>query len=171
MPEGPFVPGAPKSGTDTLVQSVLDCELGMNSNVFAELGSTWHAVMREPDQAAHLMGKLLKYLGEDNILWGTDCLFYGSPQDQIQAFRSFQISEEFQEKFGYPKITDAMRAKMFGLSAAKIYNIEPATALRAAQTDPLGQAKANYQAQMDPTFRSYGPKTRREFFALAKSGH
>lgn len=170
MPEGPFVPGSPKSGTDSLVQSVLDSELGTGSNVFAELGSTWQMVMKEPDQAAHLMGKLLKYLGEDNILWGTDCLFYGSPQDQIQAFRSFQISDEFQEKFGYPKITDEMRAKIFGLSSAKIYGIEPVEVRKAAQTDALGRAKANYQAHADPTFKSYGPKTRREFFALARGG-
>ena len=30
--------------------------------------------------------------GEDNVLWGTDSIWYGSPQDQIQAFRAFQIS-------------------------------------------------------------------------------
>ena len=53
--------------------------------------------MRYPDQAAHFLGKLLRYVGEDNVLWGTDCLFYGSPQPMIQALRSFKISEEFQE--------------------------------------------------------------------------
>ena len=36
--------------------------------------------MRYPDQAAHVLGKLLTHVGEDNVLWGTDCLFYGSPQ-------------------------------------------------------------------------------------------
>ncbi len=171
MPEGPFVPGKPQSGTDSLVQSVVDSGLGNGSNVFAELGSTWWQVMREPDQAAHVIGKLLKYVGEDNVLWGTDCLFYGSPQDQIQAFRSFQISEEFQEKFGYPKITDEILAKVFGLSSAKIYGIEPARVTRLAQNDALGRAKANYPPAAEPTFKTYGPKARREFFALAKSGH
>ncbi|NND45965.1 MAG: amidohydrolase family protein [Xanthomonadales bacterium] len=171
MAEGPFEPGKPKSGTDSLVQSVLDSELGTGSNVYAELGSTWQMVMREPDQAAHLIGKLLKYLGEDNVLWGTDCLFYGSPQDQIQAFRSFQISDEFQDRFGYPRISDAVRAKVFGLSAARIYGIEPERATRAAQADAVGRARAQYLAEADPTFRSYGPKTRREFFQLAKAGH
>ena len=38
------------------------------------------------------------------MLWGTDSIFYGSPQDQIQAFRAFQISDEFQERFGYPAL-------------------------------------------------------------------
>ena len=48
--------------------------------------------MRDPTTAAHLLGKLLKHVGEDNVLWGTDSIWYGSPQDQIQAFRSFQIA-------------------------------------------------------------------------------
>ncbi|MFT5140114.1 MAG: hypothetical protein ACI9H8_002041 [Lysobacterales bacterium] len=104
-------------------------------------------------------------------MWGTDCLFYGSPQDQIQAFRSFQISEEFQEKYGYPKITDEIRAKVFGLSSAKIYGIDPVEVATVAQVDALGRAKINYQPVADPSFRTYGPKTRREFFQLAKAGH
>jgi hypothetical protein len=48
--------------------------------------------MREPEQAAHALGKLIAYCGEDNVLWGTDSIWYGSPQDQIQAFRTFQIA-------------------------------------------------------------------------------
>ena len=38
-----------------------------------------------------MLGKLLVHVGEDNVLWGTDAVFYGSPQGQIQAFRAFQI--------------------------------------------------------------------------------
>lgn len=170
MPEGPFQPGKPKSGADSLVQSVIDNELGLGSNVFAEMGSTWWEVMKKPDEAAHLIGKLLKYLGEDNLLWGTDCIFYGSPQDQIQAFRTFQISEEFQEKYGYPAITDDIRAKVFGLSSAKIYGIDPVQTAATRRTDAIGQARVAYQQRPDPSFKTYGPKTRREFFALANSG-
>ena len=83
--------------------------------------------MRYPTQAAHVLGKLLKHVGEDNVVWGTDCLFYGSPQDQIQALRSFHISEEFQERYGYPKLTNAIKAKILGLNGARLYDIEPIT--------------------------------------------
>lgn len=171
LKEGPFIPGQSSSGTDSLVQSVLDAGLSDGSNVYAELGSTWWEVMKRPDEAAHLLGKLLKYLGEDNVLWGTDCLFYGSPQDQIQAFRTFQISDEFQERYGYPAITPEIRAKIFGLSSARIYGIDPVSVNRSQTTDALGRAKASYTQNPDPTFKTYGPRTRREFFALAKSGH
>src|SRR3712207_7937818 len=55
-------------------------------------------IMRDPTQAAHVLGKLLRHVGENNVLWGTDCIFYGSPQDQIQAFRAFHISREFRSE-------------------------------------------------------------------------
>ena len=79
--------------------------------------------MRDPEQAAHALGKLIKYCGENNVLWGTDSIWYGSPQDQIQAFRTFQISPELREQHGYPEITPALRAKIFGLNATRVYGI------------------------------------------------
>ena len=59
------------------------------------------------------------------MLWGTDSIWYGSPQDQIQAFRTFQISPELRAKHGYPEITPALRAKIFGLNATSIYPVSP----------------------------------------------
>jgi hypothetical protein len=61
--------------------------------------------VRDPTTAAHLLGKLLKHIGEDNVLWGTDSIWYGSPQDQFQAFRSFQINPVLAEAHGYPEVT------------------------------------------------------------------
>jgi hypothetical protein len=84
---------------------LLDNGIAPNSNVYAELGSTWRTVMGDPDQSAHVIGKLLRYVGEDRVVWGTDSIWYGSPQDQIQAFRLFQISDEFCDRYGYPKLT------------------------------------------------------------------
>ena len=88
--EGPFAEDG--KGVDRLVRSLRDAGVGPGGNVYAELGSTWQAVMGDPDQAAHVLGKLLAAVGEDNILWGTDSIWYGSPQDQIQAFRTFEIT-------------------------------------------------------------------------------
>ena len=77
--------------------------------MYAELGSTWRALMGDPDQAAHVLGKLLVAVGDDNVLWGTDSIWYGSPQDQIQALRTFEITAESQERFGYPALTPAVK--------------------------------------------------------------
>jgi hypothetical protein len=161
--EGPYDPQA-RAGVDVLIRSVQ--EAGNPRNVYAELGSTWRFVMRDPEQAAHLLGKLLKTFGEDRVLWGTDSIWYGSPQDQIQAFRAFQISREFQEKYGYPALTPALRRKVFGLNAARVYRLEPDAMRGRLSKDKVHKRKAEYLNDPQPSFATYGPRTRREFLAL-----
>lgn len=125
--EVPYSEATSGIGINRLIHSMKRNGIGPNENVYAELGSTWWYVMRSPDQAAHVLGKLLKYIGEDNVVWGTDCLFYGSPQDQIMAMRSFEITEEYQERFGYPKLTKEIKNKILGLNGARLYGVEPIT--------------------------------------------
>jgi hypothetical protein len=161
--EGPYDPQA-KAGVDVLVRSFLDA--GRPKNVYAELGSTWRFVMRDPDQAAHLMGKLLRHLGPDNILWGTDSVWYGSPQDQIQAFRAFQISAEFQDRFGYPALTPEIKRRIFGLNAARVYGIDPAATKARLLKDRVQKTRLEYLNDPQPSFATYGPRTRREFLAF-----
>ena len=164
--EGPYQPTGDIDGIDTLVRSVLDNEVAPNSNVYAELGSTWRFLMRDPDQAAHGLGKLLRYIGEDNVLWGTDSIWYGSPQDQIQAFRSFEISEALQEAHGYPAMTPDLRAKVFGLNATRPYGVDAEEVRRRARRDALGRGRLAYRESPDPHFLTRGPRTRREFLSL-----
>ncbi|MEP7055855.1 MAG: amidohydrolase family protein [Actinomycetota bacterium] len=123
--EGPYSEAAANVGSNRLITSLRKSGIGPNANVFADIGTTWWQVMRDPTQAAHLLGKLLRYVGADNVLWGTDCIWYGSPQDQIQAFRAFEISPEFQERYGYPALTKELKAKVLGLNAARVYGVDP----------------------------------------------
>ena len=125
--EGPYTRPTANVGINRLITSMRRAGVGPNENVYAELGTTWWNVMRSPDSAAHVLGKLLRYVGEDNVVWGTDCLFYGSPQDQIQALRSFQISGELQERYGYPRLTKEIKAKILGLNGARLYGVDPIT--------------------------------------------
>jgi uncharacterized protein len=168
-PEGPYDPER-EDGIDALITAAREAELGPRSNLYAELGSTWRFLMRDPDSAAHALGKLLLHLGEDNILWGTDSIWYGSPQDQIQAFRSFQIAPELREKHGYPEITPAIRAKIFGLNALRIYPVPPEVLERHVEADRVAALREDYRERRDPHFATYGPKTRREFLNLRAWG-
>ncbi|WP_425409696.1 amidohydrolase family protein [Hyphococcus sp.] len=169
--EEEFTPGAPKeAGIDVLCQSLIDAGVGPNKNVYAELGSTWRILMRDMDQAAHAMGKLVKYCGEDNVLWGTDSIWYGSPQDQIQAFRAFEISAEHQERYGYAPMTRALKAKIFGLNAMVPYKISLDEAKKRASSDALSARKHAYLERPNPSFTTYGPKTRREFLNFKSLG-
>ncbi len=122
--------------------------------------------MRDPDSAAHALGMLLRYIGEDNIVWGTDSIWYGSPQDEIQAFRAFQISKEFQDKYGYPALTPAIKRKIFGLNALKPYRLEADVLRQHLGADAVQTASAEYRPIADPHFLTNGPKTRRDFLNL-----
>src|SRR5262249_18069581 len=121
--------------------------------------------------AAHALGKLLVELGPDNVLWGTDSLWYGTPQPQIEAFRAFEIPKELQEKHGYPALTRELKAKIFGLSAARVTGDDPTVARRGSREDDIAKKKAELESAPGLRVGPVGPKTRRELFAhLAKHG-
>jgi predicted TIM-barrel fold metal-dependent hydrolase len=165
--EGPYDHAAKRDGIDTLIRSLIENGVSPGSNVYAELGSTWRFLMRDPEQAAHALGKLVKHCGEDNVLWGTDSIWYGSPQDQIQAFRAFQIAPALREKHGYAEITPALREKIFGLSAAQVYGISADDIKRYSRKDEISRERTAYEP--NPGFLTYGPKTRREFLLCRSS--
>jgi len=58
--------------------------------------------MHDPDQAAHLMGKLVTHVGPRRVAWGTDSLWFGSPQSEIVAFRAFQMSDKAKALYNLP---------------------------------------------------------------------
>jgi predicted TIM-barrel fold metal-dependent hydrolase len=153
--EGPYDPAAPNGGVDRLVKSLEDAGIGPEDNVYVDLGSTWRFVMSSPGDAAHLLGKLLASVGEDRILWGSDSIWYGSPQDQIQAFRAFAIDGELQERYGYPALTDEVKHKVLWRNAARLYGIDVARV--ACDVDARAQEEARTASRLP--HRTYGPTT------------
>ena len=156
--EGPFDENATEHfSVDRLVASVRTAGIKPGGNVYAELGRTWRFVMAKPTEAAHTLGKLLLTFGEDNVVWGTDSIWYGSPQDQIEAFRAFEITVEFQEKYGYPALTRELKAKIFGLNSARLYDIDPVTvpcALTSEEAQALRQRAGTKNETLGPTDRA-----------------
>jgi uncharacterized protein len=163
--EGPYTPETAHLGVNRLIAAMRKHGVGPNENVYAELGSTWWTIMRDPEQAAHVLGKLLRYVGEDNVLWGTDCIFYGSPQDQIQAFRAFQISAEFQERYGYPALTPLVKAKVLGLNGARVYGVEPVVRRATFTRRDLEEIRK----ALPFVHETYGPRNAREVAKLRAS--
>jgi len=166
--EGPYDPTAER-GVDVLLKSLEDNGIKPNSNVYAEIGTTWYILMRRLPQAAHVLGKLLKHVGEDRVVWGTDSIWYGTPQPQIEAFRAFEIAPELQEKHGYPALTKEVKAKIFGLNAAKPYGVDVKELREALPKDEVEKLKQAYLERPMRTYATYGPKTRREFIDLLRS--
>jgi uncharacterized protein len=94
-------------------------------NLYAEVGSTFAAtITNRPLECAHVLGTLLRDLGPDYVMWGTDSALWGNPQWQIDAFRKFQIPAQLVEGHGYPPLTDDIKAKVFGLNAARVWNLK-----------------------------------------------
>jgi hypothetical protein len=140
--EGPFAPETAGIGVNRLVASLREAQIAPGSNVHAELGSTWFCLIRRPEEAAHVLGKLLLAVGEDHVLWGTDAIWYGPAQPAIDAFRAFQIPEELCLRFGYPELTPRVKAKILGENAARVYGIDLARARAAAASDDLAWVRA-----------------------------
>jgi uncharacterized protein len=167
--EGPYpgdAAGAAAGGVDRLIASCRVAGVGLGGNVYAELGSTWWNLMQRPDEAAHVLGKLLVALGPDRILWGTDSIWYGSPQAQIEAFRAFEITPEYQERFGYPALTADVKARILGLNAAALYGIDPALTRCTLSTAD----RAGLRAAL-PTPTPTGPRTAHEARATFAREH
>ena len=140
--EGPYTEETGDVGVNRLLRSLRASGVGRGANVYAELGSTWFGLIRRPDEAAHVLGKLLLELGPDNVLWGTDAIWYGPSQVAIDAFRAFQIPLSYRQEFGYPELTPDLKARILGRNAARVYGIDLEEAGRRAAADDLAWVKA-----------------------------
>ena len=131
-------------------------------NIYAELGTTMASmIVTFPTVWAHLIGQLLYYMGEDNIVFGSDSLWYGGPQWQIEALWRFQIPESIADKWDYPELTRAAKRKILGLNSARLYGL-PAATFRYGQGG-LGAYTAAPELQpggaMDSVLRGVGYPT------------
>jgi len=127
-------------------------------NIYMELGSTFgQLVITEPLICAHLLGQILAGFGEDHVLWGTDSIWYGTPQWQIEAFRRFQIPEKLQGTHHYPALTKELKAKVFGLNAAKLFKVNVEEIRKDLPKDYLSQIKMTYLEEgPSPSHHAHG---------------
>jgi uncharacterized protein len=97
-------------------------------NVYGEIGASFPAVcVSQPRAAAAMLGLLVKGLGVDHVLWGTDCIWYGSPQWVIEAMRRLEIPEDMQRKHGFAALGAAdgsVKSQIFGHNCARLFNLE-----------------------------------------------
>ena len=164
-------------------------------NVYAELGSVWRSVMHDPDQAAHLLGKLIKHVGPKRVAWGTDSLWYGSPQAEIVALRRFEFTERGKELYGLPHGLEGdvedptrraprpertIRNGILGRNAARAYRIDPDRRRRNIACDRVqemrengylrGEAGSEVESAPLASHVAPGPRTRREVLKSLSEG-
>lgn len=134
---------------------------GLN-NLYADIGASFaFTVLTHPRLAAAMIGMLIKGLGADRVLWGTDSVWYGSPQWQIEAFRRLIMPPDLIDRFGYPDLGDAdspLRRAILGENGARLYDIDPALYREAGvETAHLDAIVARYHAAGGgPSNQTYG---------------
>ncbi|HYB43570.1 MAG TPA: amidohydrolase family protein [Candidatus Methylomirabilis sp.] len=127
-------------------------------NIYMELGSTFgQLVTTNPTACAHLLGQVIDAFGVDRVLWGTDSIWYGTPQWQIEAFRRFEIPPALAEKHGYAALDRAAKEQIFGVNAARVFNVDVNAKRREIPKDYLSQMKMAYLEDGGaPSHRWYG---------------
>ena len=169
--EGAYVNGS-MTGIDSLITVMKGSGIGPNQNIYCDLAGVWNTVMTNPTEAAHVIGKLLLYVGENNVLWGTDAIWTAKPQPYVDAFWSFSITPQFQMQYGYPELTDDIKRKVLGLNSARLFNIDVNARRCKIDQSALMHAKLDMQDAVGPLQwfggRPLGPTTRREFAQIQK---
>src|SRR5277367_5723671 len=104
---------------------------GVN-NVYGDLGQlfAWTRVA-EPRLSAALMGMLIKGLGPDRVVWGTDAVWTGSPQWQIEGLRRLEIPEDMQKQHGFKPLGPADgkgKRAIFAENSLRLYHMHQAHA-------------------------------------------
>jgi hypothetical protein len=116
-------------------------------NVYADVGQLFaQTTIAEPRLSAVMMGILVKGLGADHVNWGTDAIWTGAPQWQIEALRRLEIPEELQKKYGFAPLGPAdgkVKNAIFGGNNARLYNFTPKQRL-ALESDQLSTWKVAY---------------------------
>jgi hypothetical protein len=159
----PLRPNEPRAGDPQEIPWVSDVVRICNENpdvrnIYFELGSTFGQTSAyAPEVCMHMLGQMLQVPhGEDRILWGTDSIWGGSPQSQIVRLRRLKINDALIEKYRYPQLTDAVKAKIFGLNAARLFRVDPSAARKAIRADRLAALKDEYEAAPQPSNTQYG---------------
>jgi hypothetical protein len=103
-----------------------------------------------------MLGQMIQVAGADHILWGTDSIWGGSPQSQIERMRRLKMLPELVDKFKYPDLTDEIKDQIFGLNAAKLFGIDVKAKRQAIKADKLTQLRDDYKKNPMPSNTQYG---------------
>jgi uncharacterized protein len=134
------------------------------TNVYAEIGTAFaNSAVAHPKFCAALVGTLVKGMGADHVLWGTDSVWYGSPQWQIEAMRRLEIPEDLQKKHGFQPLgpaNSATKQLIFSGNALRMYGIKlkaaSNTRMPAYSEDRLAALKTEYARAAEPSNLRYG---------------
>jgi uncharacterized protein len=126
-------------------------------NVYFELGSTFAQLSgSNPEKCCHMLGQMIQTAGADHVLWGTDSIWNGSPQSQIERLRRLKMPEKLMEKYKYPELTAEVKNGILGLNAARLFGVDVAESRKAIQADKLTRLREEYGKDPWPSHTQFG---------------
>ena len=136
------------------------------TNVYGEIGTTFaNSAVAHPRFCAAFIGTLVKGLGADHVVWGSDTVWYGSPQWQIEAMRRLEVPDDMKKKYGLPALggeNSLTKQAIFGLNSARIYGLGLNEAnnlpnMPSFSEDKIGQLAAKFREEGGkPSNKRYG---------------
>jgi hypothetical protein len=126
------------------------------SNVYADIGASFAACcVTEPNTAAAMLGILIKGMGHDHVIWGTDSIWFGSPQWQIEAMRRLEIPETMQKKHRFQALgpaDGAVKKALFGENGGGLHGLSPMQ-----RADAIDEHRSRYRRLgYERSNRAYG---------------
>ena len=119
-------------------------------NVYADVGQLFaQSTISDPRVTAVMMGQLVKGLGADHVCWGTDAIWTGSPQWQIEALRRLEIPDDLQKQYGLQPLGPAdgpVKTAIFGGNNARLYDFKPEQRATLAN-DRIAEYKEVYERE------------------------
>ncbi|WP_211697890.1 amidohydrolase family protein [Mycobacterium spongiae] len=98
-----------------------------NPNVVLVLSGTMHLPLIAPWRFQRYLGRLLRDVGADRLLWGSEAPLLGNPRPAIEWFWNMDMPEELQDRYGFPQVTESDKRLILGLNQARLFDVRPPT--------------------------------------------
>jgi hypothetical protein len=91
-------------------------------NVYGGLAVAAPMAQNRPRKFGEIMGELLFWMGEDNILFGSDYALW-NPDWLVETVMNAELTPDQRDEYGVELTTDIMK-KVMGENAAELYDID-----------------------------------------------
>jgi hypothetical protein len=108
-----------------------------------------------PELAAAIVAQCVRGMGADHVIWGTDSVWWGSPQWQIEAMRRLEVPEAMRKSHSLPALGPGdgeIKNQILGINLARLFNVDAKLRpgrIPADYVDRLSALKAEYE-EKDP---------------------
>lgn len=92
-------------------------------NIYVDLEATTLFLLHQPRTFAMIIGTLLQAGGAKKIFWSTGCSV-AHPQPLLEAFEAFQIPQDLIDGYGFPALTDEIKADILANNYAAIHGLD-----------------------------------------------